>query len=93
MLIVAPDLELARGRVVAESTVTLHRCTLFTTIVGETGPRGAPFLGLSALLPFVFHQVLPLARQRQRQAASLVGATGRQICGGFETRIERPGTL
>lgn len=94
VLVVAPDLELPCRRVVAETTVTLHRCTLLATIVRETGPLGAPILPLApspALLPFVFHQVLLLARQRQRQAASPARATGRQISSGRSTpRIEHP---
>lgn len=90
VLLVTPDLELPRRGVIAESTVTLHRCTLFRTIVDEYGPRGAPLLllalGYSSILlfPLVFHQVLSFpVRERQRQAASATGAaTARQISGG-----------
>lgn len=90
MLLVSPDLELPRRGIVAESTVTLHRCTLVATIVDEYGPRGAPLLLLALwyapvlLFPLVFHQVLAfLAREGQRQAASAVRVTtARQISGG-----------
>lgn len=89
MVFVAPDLEFARRRVIAESAVALHRCALRGTFEGESGAGGAPFAldGVFAsflLLPTIFDEVL-LGRQGERQAATTVGSSGCQISDGRRT--------
>jgi len=42
VVFVTPDFEFTRRRIIAESAVALHRCTLCGTFEGEFGAGGAP---------------------------------------------------